>query len=181
MGFEPTIPEGIRALQARALGQTMRPLHDERQAPRPKLHASAGPAVACRLRLESCCCSGGEGGIRTLEGDKPYAFSRRAHSARLCDLSTARIIAQRGASGKARSPLNERRLAATTWERRQPTPASCARQSRRLPSASRSLHRPAPCQSEQSQLWQIRVVRGRIPSSSVPTLATPRIDHNPCT
>ncbi len=30
---------------------------------------------------------GGEGGIRTLEGGEPYAFSRRAHSARLCDLS----------------------------------------------------------------------------------------------
>ena len=29
-GFEPSIPEGIRALQARALGQTMRPLPDAR-------------------------------------------------------------------------------------------------------------------------------------------------------
>jgi hypothetical protein len=27
VGFEPTLPYGKRALQARALGQTMRPLH----------------------------------------------------------------------------------------------------------------------------------------------------------
>ena len=29
VGFEPTIPFGIRALQARALGRTMQPLHNQ--------------------------------------------------------------------------------------------------------------------------------------------------------
>ncbi len=28
VGFEPTVPYGTRALQARALGRTMQPLHD---------------------------------------------------------------------------------------------------------------------------------------------------------
>jgi hypothetical protein len=59
VGFEPTIPKGIRALQARALGQTMRPLHN----------------MYCCLTI----VKGGEGGIRTLEGRKTLrVFETRA-------------------------------------------------------------------------------------------------------